>query len=796
MSNISIINLEDKSVVSFSFIIDKKLVPVSKNIIPEKISKVNINFSFSSYFASCYFSINKSLLASIFKDYENIQNQNVGVYVRVHSELDYKQKPLEFKGVIISQELQSVNNDEIYYITAIDYISYYLDNQTKTNDLRAFVYDNINSKHITPVEAIVNIFNHINTCSESEYNIKYIITRKQEYEGELADDSGTNNFSQEYIDLNEKYIDEYEPNQLHMGIDQQESIYRLLQRDPGVNDNLQPIQYIQLYCRLHNIKIYRPNPLTVYIVRNLKITNLTNYSDINHIVFTDNGDKFKSNFVESYKYSVDNSKLARLEYEITGNGGGTKTTDHETNVIQFEKYVRLNKNVDLQNNWSSEKIKITGNESNHNACTLFYDAVRDYTNQQILNIYCNGFLDLHAGNLIETHLMLDSQFVDDQLKENIMLNGVWIVKDVFFTKMCDKAVMFRYVLSRYGIPKDTSNITNVKKVTESTNLEENALDITKHAESNAQDIANSVISIADNSFNYNINTKAYNFETYNFVKNLLSGISNSNNAVDLINDIIGSFSNGVDIYNIINQIRTPLFQLNNYLSSVKNSINSISNSFNNISSLRNTLKYNFVRNIKNNVLSDIKSFSLPKFTGYSSSYLKKEIDSTNTTIKNLNNILTKWNYTTTNSTLDRYKDTNYIINSDTKHTDSSTDMLNAHNTDGIKVTNSTSQNIGTLTNNSGMQSSNNSNVSKTSNSSNSSNGSNTLKTSNVSNSLNVSKTVSVSNLITKTKYNKNVNQISDSNKKELEERLKAQLEEKINNLIKTEGIVKNKVVSK
>ena len=131
--------------------------------------------------------------------------------------------------------------------------------------------------------------------------------------------------------------------------------------------------------------------------------------------------------------------------------------------------------------------------------------------------------------------------------------------------------------------------------------------------------------------------------------------------------------------------------------------------------------------------------------------------------------------------MDRYKDTNYIINSDIKHTDSSTDMLNVHNTDGIKVTNSTSQNIGTLANNSGMQSSNSSSTSKTPN---------------ISNGSNVSKTVNASNLITKTKYNKNVNQISDSNKKELEERLKAQLEEKINNLIKTEGIVKNKVISK
>ena len=405
-----------------------------------------------------------------------------------------------------------------------------------------------------------------------------------------------------------------------------------------------PFLYIQKYCRMHNIKVYR-DWKDLNIISSLDYSKLHDYTKEHQLILSEVANKNEDNYIyQSVKTMNTDNTLSKITYTNTNSKGGTRSTNDIADVKTFEKMIRISTN-DIVSNWSDDGENNQSNAVDHNICTAYYDLAKKYNKRQVLILYINALLDLQVGNLIDVYLQSEESDPQKQLEGDTTYNGKWIVHSITIKKSGQCSLVSRLGLHRYDVPKLQTEKANPSAVTEEVSTKETANKISKSNDTNVQDAANS------NEVVYPEITNAEDiFDHINF-KEMNNNISYANNNIKSFNDLINNSNPFINIYETINNIRVAFSNVSNTISKFKNSVNEANDAIN---SLKNIGK-NFKSEIKDGIAQMKESFSFDNTWTHSQKFqlnaILTQAKNLNKDIKNLNRVLTSWNYTTTTETM-------------------------------------------------------------------------------------------------------------------------------------------------
>lgn len=412
----------------------------------------------------------------------------------------------------------------------------------------------------------------------------------------------------------------------------------------NIVDTDAPFPYIQQYCRMHNIKVYR-DWKNLNIISSLDYSKLHDYTKEHQLTLSEVANKNEDNYIyQSVKTMNTDNTLSKITYTNTNSKGGTKSTDDVADIKTFEKMIRISTN-DIVSNWSDDGENNQSNAVDHNICTAYYDLAKKYNKRQVLILYINALLDLQVGNLIDVYLQSEESDPQKQLEGDTTYNGKWIVHSITIKKSGQCSLISRLGLHRYDVPKLQTEKANPSAVTEAVSTKESANKISKASDTNVQDNANS------NEIVYPEITNAEDIYDHINFKEMNNDISYANNNIKSFNDLINNINPFTNIYETINNIRVAFSNVSNTISKFKNSVNEANDAF---KSLKNIGK-NFKSQIKDGIAQMKESFNFDNTWGHDQKFQLNAIitqaKNLNKDIKNLNHVLTSWKYTTTDETM-------------------------------------------------------------------------------------------------------------------------------------------------
>lgn len=412
----------------------------------------------------------------------------------------------------------------------------------------------------------------------------------------------------------------------------------------NIVDTDAPFPYIQQYCRMHNIKVYR-DWKNLNIISSLDYSKLHDYTKEHQLTLSEIANKNEDNYIyQSVKTMNTDNTLSKITYTNTNSKGGTKSTDDVADIKTFEKMIRISTN-DIVSNWSDDGENNQSNAVDHNICTAYYDLAKKYNKRQVLILYINALLDLQVGNLIDVYLQSEESDPQKQLEGDTTYNGKWIVHSITIKKSGQCSLISRLGLHRYDVPKLQTEKANPSTVTEAVSTKESANKISKASDTNVQDNANS------NEIVYPEITNAEDIYDHINFKEMNNDISYANNNIKSFNDLINNINPFTNIYETINNVRVAFSNVSNTISKFKNSVNEANDAF---KSLKNIGK-NFKSQIKDGIAQMKESFNFDNTWGHDQRFqlnaILTQAKNLNKDIKNLNHVLTSWKYTTTNETM-------------------------------------------------------------------------------------------------------------------------------------------------
>lgn len=412
----------------------------------------------------------------------------------------------------------------------------------------------------------------------------------------------------------------------------------------NIVDTDAPFPYIQQYCRMHNIKVYR-DWKNLNIISSLDYSKLHDYTKEHQLTLSEVANKNEDNYIyQSVKTMNTDNTLSKITYTNTNSKGGTKSTDDVADIKTFEKMIRISTN-DIVSNWSDDGENNQSNAVDHNICTAYYDLAKKYNKRQVLILYINALLDLQVGNLIDVYLQSEESDPQKQLEGDTTYNGKWIVHSITIKKSGQCSLISRLGLHRYDVPKLQTEKANPSAVTEAVSTKESANKISKASDTNVQDNANS------NEIVYPEITNAEDIYDHINFKEMNNDISYANNNIKSFNDLINNINPFTNIYETINNIRVAFSNVSNTISKFKNSVNEANDAF---KSLKNIGK-NFKSQIKDGIAQMKESFNFDNTWGHDQKFqlnaILTQAKNLNKDIKNLNHVLTSWKYTTTDETM-------------------------------------------------------------------------------------------------------------------------------------------------
>lgn len=412
----------------------------------------------------------------------------------------------------------------------------------------------------------------------------------------------------------------------------------------NIVDTDAPFPYIQQYCRMHNIKVYR-DWKNLNIISSLDYSKLHDYTKEHQLTLSEIANKNEDNYIyQSVKTMNTDNTLSKITYTNTNSKGGTKSTDDVADIKTFEKMIRISTN-DIVSNWSDDGENNQSNAVDHNICTAYYDLAKKYNKRQVLILYINALLDLQVGNLIDVYLQSEESDPQKQLEGDTTYNGKWIVHSITIKKSGQCSLISRLGLHRYDVPKLQTEKANPSAVTEAVSTKESANKISKASDTNVQDNANS------NEIVYPEITNAEDLYDHINFKEMNNDISYANNNIKSFNDLINNINPFTNIYETINNIRVAFSNVSNTISKFKNSVNEANDAF---KSLKNIGK-NFKSQIKDGIAQMKESFNFDNTWGHDQRFqlnaILTQAKNLNKDIKNLNHVLTSWKYTTTDETM-------------------------------------------------------------------------------------------------------------------------------------------------
>lgn len=412
----------------------------------------------------------------------------------------------------------------------------------------------------------------------------------------------------------------------------------------NIVDTDAPFPYIQQYCRMHNIKVYR-DWKNLNIISSLDYSKLHDYTKEHQLTLSEIANKNEDNYIyQSVKTMNTDNTLSKITYTNTNSKGGTKSTDDVADIKTFEKMIRISTN-DIVSNWSDDGENNQSNAVDHNICTAYYDLAKKYNKRQVLILYINALLDLQVGNLIDVYLQSEESDPQKQLEGDTTYNGKWIVHSITIKKSGQCSLISRLGLHRYDVPKLQTEKANPSAVTEAVSTKESANKISKASDTNVQDNANS------NEIVYPEITNAEDIYDHINFKEMNNDISYANNNIKSFNDLINNINPFTNIYETINNIRVAFSNVSNTISKFKNSVNEANDAF---KSLKNIGK-NFKSQIKDGIAQMKESFNFDNTWGHDQRFqlnaILTQAKNLNKDIKNLNHVLTSWKYTTTDETM-------------------------------------------------------------------------------------------------------------------------------------------------
>lgn len=412
----------------------------------------------------------------------------------------------------------------------------------------------------------------------------------------------------------------------------------------NIVDTDAPFPYIQQYCRMHNIKVYR-DWKNLNIISSLDYSKLHDYTKEHQLTLSEVANKNEDNYIyQSVKTMNTDNTLSKITYTNTNSKGGTKSTDDVADIKTFEKMIRISTN-DIVSNWSDDGENNQSNAVDHNICTAYYDLAKKYNKRQVLILYINALLDLQVGNLIDVYLQSEESDPQKQLEGDTTYNGKWIVHSITIKKSGQCSLISRLGLHRYDVPKLQTEKANPSAVTEAVSTKESANKISKASDTNVQDNANS------NEIVYPEITNAEDIYDHINFKEMNNDISYANNNIKSFNDLINNINPFTNIYETINNVRVAFSNVSNTISKFKNSVNEANDAF---KSLKNIGK-NFKSQIKDGIAQMKESFNFDNTWGHDQRFqlnaILTQAKNLNKDIKNLNHVLTSWKYTTTDETM-------------------------------------------------------------------------------------------------------------------------------------------------
>lgn len=412
----------------------------------------------------------------------------------------------------------------------------------------------------------------------------------------------------------------------------------------NIVDTDAPFPYIQQYCRMHNIKVYR-DWKNLNIISSLDYSKLHDYTKEHQLTLSEVANKNEDNYIyQSVKTMNTDNTLSKITYTNTNSKGGTKSTDDVADIKTFEKMIRISTN-DIVSNWSDDGENNQSNAVDHNICTAYYDLAKKYNKRQVLILYINALLDLQVGNLIDVYLQSEESDPQKQLEGDTTYNGKWIVHSITIKKSGQCSLISRLGLHRYDVPKLQTEKANPSAVTEAASTKESANKISKASDTNVQDNANS------NEIVYPEITNAEDIYDHINFKEMNNDISYANNNIKSFNDLINNINPFTNIYETINNVRVAFSNVSNTISKFKNSVNEANDAF---KSLKNIGK-NFKSQIKDGIAQMKESFNFDNTWGHDQRFqlnaILTQAKNLNKDIKNLNHVLTSWKYTTTDETM-------------------------------------------------------------------------------------------------------------------------------------------------
>lgn len=610
----------------------------------EAVDFVEMSTCFDRMYSTCILRIRRDVLTKIFgediNDISKKNNADVSFDITIRRTLPPKLPQSITATYYILDVTENILPTGPYLtLNLIDVYGFKLFNKKYTNVLSQLSLV-LNSKESnTPLKIIYNIMLFLRYGKDTLTSLK----EGSEYEEKRAREIGEvlinpeirenleykNKISNEYTRLTKGTIKDTETDNANF---------------INIVDTDAPFPYIQKYCRMHNIKMYR-DWKDLNIISSLDYSKLHDYTKEHQLTLSEVANKNEDNYIyQSVKTMNTDNTLSKITYTNTNSKGGTKSTDDVADVKTFEKMIRISTN-DIVSNWSDDGENNQSNAVDHNICTAYYDLAKKYNKRQVLILYINALLDLQVGNLINVYLQSEESDPQKQLEGDTTYNGKWIVHSITIKKSGQCSLVSRLGLHRYDVPKLQTEKANPSAVTEEVSTKETANKISKSSDTNVQDNANS------NETVYPEITNAEDVYDHINFKEMNNDISYANNNIESFNDLINNINPFVNIYETINNVRVAFSNVSNTISKFKNSVNEANDAF---KSLKNMGK-NFKSEIKDGIAQMKESFSFDNTWSHSQKFQLKAIltqaKNLNKDIKNLNRVLTSWDYTTTTETM-------------------------------------------------------------------------------------------------------------------------------------------------
>lgn len=608
-----IINVDDTSQVGVVFYMYKRntteLVSTT-NVNSNIINTVQITTSFDRMFKMCYLVIDSAMLIDYGIDPDKlISNPEKETKIDVSIIIGKQNIKQRFVPICIDKKSTSDSSAVVLYMFD-EYYSLLSREDFMPTVKKWLDSDNgLNQSELTPSELVAKIFQNI----KDEYNISTEIKLDKDLEY-------VETISDEYTRLTK--------NSVVSTADTDNANFL------SVKGGNVAFKEIQRYCRLHNIKLYA-NWNTINIIQSLDYSKLYNYTEDKGITLSEVANKKDINYIyASKKYPNTDVVLKKIKYLNVSSKGGTNTSNALTDTQTFEKIIRIS-DGEIVSNWDSGESIDQTNSSDNNVCSAFYDLAKNYNKRQILIVYINALLDLNVGNLIKCYIQSDDSTQQKQLDGDFLYNGLWIVNAISISKINQKSLVTRIILHRYDVPIDYTNVN----ITPINNVNKTVDDISKEANNNSYDTANSNEPVVPDNMNIDLTDPT---DTLN---NLISNFNTSTNSFNSILENLNVFSN---IHQALNSLGTMIGSFSNAISAIKNTVNSINDVFTQLKSFDKDYKIEIEKTLQD--LKDtinFKDFSETNNFKFQFNALITQAKNINKEVHTLNNVMTNWNYTST-----------------------------------------------------------------------------------------------------------------------------------------------------